>query len=97
MTDMAYEGSKVERKSKAIGKSIIRAIQAGLNNKAVLRTVKAHNPECKTTLASIQWYRKKLRAEGFEIPMSRESRDLNPTEIGKLKDLEDAQKGEYDF
>lgn len=42
------------------------------SNEEVLKDVRKSFPNAGTTLATIQWYRTKLRQEGNNIPTSRE-------------------------
>lgn len=49
---------------KTIGSVAIAAIKDGKSNEEALEAVKAEFPEAKTSLASINWYRNTLRANG---------------------------------
>lgn len=51
------------------------AISAGMDNVDALRFVKEICPGCKTTLACINWYRKKLRERDSQILTSRQVKD----------------------
>jgi hypothetical protein len=73
--------SKDKDKAKApgIGSVAIEAIVAGKTNEEALAAVSAAHPGAKTGMASINWYRNKLRAEGAKlkgsskpVPTSRE-------------------------
>lgn len=47
-----------------VGSVAIAAIKAGKSNEEALAAVKEALPDAKTSLASINWYRNKLRADG---------------------------------
>mgnify|MGYP000526583416 CR=1 FL=1 len=47
-----------------VGTVAIEALKAGKTNEEVLKVVKAKFPDAKTSLASINWYRNKLRTTG---------------------------------
>ncbi len=47
-----------------VGAVAIKAIKDGKNNEETLAVVKAQFPDAKTSLASINWYRNKIRADG---------------------------------
>ncbi len=73
--------AKTNEKDKApgVGDIAITAIKEGKTNEEVLEIVQKAHPEGKTTMASINWYRGKLRGEGAKlkgsskpIPTSRE-------------------------
>lgn len=53
-----------EENKTTIGSVAVEAIKAGKSNEETLEAVKAEFPEAKTSLASINWYRNKLRADG---------------------------------
>lgn len=57
---------------KTIGSVAVEAIRAGQSNEQALEAVKAAFPEAKTSLASINWYRNKLRSDGEKVPTARE-------------------------
>ncbi len=58
--------SKDEAKAKkpGVGDAAIKAIKSGMNNEDALAAVLKEFPEAKTSLASINWYRNKLRSDG---------------------------------
>lgn len=66
--------SEEKQKKVTIGDVAVEAIRAGKTNQEALDAVKAKFPEAKTTLASVNWYRNKLRADGEDVPSAR---DLN--------------------
>lgn len=47
-----------------VGTVAIEAVKAGKTNEQALEAVKKKFPDAKTSLASINWYRNKLRADG---------------------------------
>lgn len=62
-----------EKKSKnGVGKLAIEMIKNGFTNEEVLETIKEKFPKAKTTMASVNWYRNKLRGEGANVLTSRE-------------------------
>lgn len=70
----AEETQKPARKPRGpgVGAKAKDLIRAGCTNEEVLAAVQDAFPEAKTSLASINWYRNKLRADGEEVPTSRE-------------------------
>jgi hypothetical protein len=69
---------KTEKKPRVqkdgVGKLAQELILAGGDNESVFNAVKAKFPEAKTSMASINWYRNKLRGEGKGVKTSRELR-----------------------
>lgn len=63
-----------KQKKPGVGSVAIEAIRAGKTNEEALEAVKEAFPEAKTSLASINWYRNKLRSDGEEVPTARELR-----------------------
>lgn len=61
-------------KKVGVGSVATDAILAGKTNEEVLKLVQAQFPDKKTTPASINWYRNKLRADGHNVKTSRELR-----------------------
>jgi hypothetical protein len=77
MTKAAAEKPAKEPKAPkgpTVGDVAIEAIRAGKTNEETLAVVKAKFPEAKTKLASINWYRNKLRSEGEKVPTAREQK-----------------------
>jgi hypothetical protein len=72
--------AKTEPKEKApkkepkrgVGAVAIEAIRAGKTNEETLDIVRGEFPDAKTTLASVNWYRNKLRGDGESVPMARD-------------------------
>lgn len=61
-----------EPKAPGIGDIIRTAIRDGKTNAEALEIVLGLKPDANTTLASVNWYRNKLRKMGEDIPTSRE-------------------------
>ena len=57
---------------RGVGTAAIEAIRTGQTNEETLNTVMAEFPEAKTTLASVNWYRNKLRTDGEDVPTARD-------------------------
>ena len=51
------------QKKRTIGEIAIAAIKAGKNNDEALAAVKKEYPNGRTSKASINWYRRKLRSQ----------------------------------
>ncbi len=54
-----------------IGSLAEKELRAGKTNQDTLNVVKRRFPEANTTLASVAWYRSKLRREGEKVPTDR--------------------------
>lgn len=54
-----------------IGRVAEKALRDGLSNEEVLQAVKKAFPDSNTSMASINWYRNKLRSEGEDVKTSR--------------------------
>ena len=58
---------------RGVGTVVIEALKAGKTNEEALAVVQAEFPDAKTSLASVGWYRNKLRADGDKsVKTSRE-------------------------
>ncbi len=57
-----------------IGEAAKRAITEGATNEETLNAVKEKFPQAATSLASVSWYRSKLRKDDPNIPTDREAR-----------------------
>lgn len=62
----------VKEKVPGIGDKAKELIRAGKTNDEVLAGIKEAFPDANTSMASVNWYRNKLRSEGEKIPTSRE-------------------------
>ncbi len=61
-----------DKPKKNIGTVAKDAIRAGKTNEAALEAVMKAFPDAKTSLASINWYRQKMRGDGEDVPTARE-------------------------
>lgn len=61
-----------EPKGPGVGDVAKELIRAGKTNEEVLAAVKEQFPDAKTSMASINWYRNKLRSDGENVPTARE-------------------------
>ena len=68
---------------KTIGSVACDAIRAGKTNGDALAVVMKVFPEAKTSLASINWYRNKLRGAGEKVPTARELKKKDPKKGAK--------------
>lgn len=72
------EPAPEKEKRRGVGDAAIEAIRAGKTNEQALNAVREEFPDAKTSLASINWYRNKLRSDGEKgdngkkIPSARE-------------------------
>lgn len=62
----------IKEKVPGIGDKAKELIRAGKTNDEVLEGVKAAFPDSNCSMASVNWYRNKLRTDGEKIPTSRE-------------------------
>ncbi len=75
VTEVAPEAEVevVKVPKRGVGTVAIEAIKAGADNLAALAAVRAEFPDAKTTLASVNWYRNKLRTDGDKsVPTARD-------------------------
>jgi hypothetical protein len=68
---------KTKEPKQGVGFVATQAILAGDTNEQAFAKVQAAFPEAKTSMASINWYRNKLRQDGKEVKTSRELRAAN--------------------
>lgn len=93
MTDSTEEKAKKEPKQ-GVGFVATQAILAGKTNEEAFKAVQEAFPEAKTSMASINWYRNKLRSDGHDVKTSRELRAASkPAKEPKVK-KEKKAKGE---
>ncbi len=64
--------AKKKTPKRGVGTVAIEAIRAGKTNEETLKVVQKEFPDAKTSLASINWYRNKLRSDGEKVPTARE-------------------------
>lgn len=67
-----------ENRWTSIGKVAEEAIRSGRTNQEALEIVRKKFPDAATTLASVAWYRAKLRREGEAVPTDRQARLKRP-------------------
>lgn len=86
---MSHEDKKEKAKKEpkqGVGFVATQAILAGKTNEEAFAEVQKAFPEAKTSMASINWYRNKLRQEGKDVKTSRELRAANkPAKEPKAK------------
>lgn len=80
-----------EPKGPGVGDVAKELIRAGKTNEEVLAAVKEQFPEAKTSMASINWYRNKLRGDGENVPTARE---LKADATAEQKAEKERQKAE---
>lgn len=91
------EAPKAEKAPKAPGVGAVakELILEGKSNQEVLEAIQARFPEAKTTVASINWYRNKMRADGVEgVKTSREIKAANKPAPAPKEKKAKAKKGE---
>ena len=87
MADEAKTEDKTPKRG--VGTVAVESICAGMTNEAALEAVKAEFPDAKTSLASINWYRNKLRTDevqgtdGKPIPTARGLKKAAKAEAGE--------------
>jgi membrane protein involved in colicin uptake len=91
-TSSAVEAPK--EKVPGVGDLAKELIRDGKTNEQVLEAVKAKFPEAKTSMASINWYRNKLRTDGEQVPTARELKADGKAEAKAAKDAEKLAKAE---
>lgn len=81
------EAKTEEKKEKgpSIGSVAMEAIRKGATNQEALEAVQAQFPDCNTSLASINWYRTKLRKDGEPVKSSRELKAAAAEAAGETK------------
>jgi len=80
MSNDKTDKKEAKASKRGVGTAALEAIRAGKTNEETLTIVKAEFPEAKTSLASINWYRNKLRSDGEEVPTARELKKAAKTE-----------------
>lgn len=89
-TEELNENTKV--KAPGVGDLAKDLIRSGHTNEEVLAAVKEKFPEAKTSMASINWYRNKLRGDGEEVPTARELKADAKAGTKAAKEAEKAEK-----
>ena len=80
-----------EPKAPGVGDVAKELIRAGKTNEEVLAQVKEQFPESKTSMASINWYRNKLRTDGENVPTARELKADSKAEEKAKREAEKAE------
>lgn len=94
-----------EPKGPGVGDVAKTLIREGKTNEQVLAAIKEQFPEAKTSMASINWYRNKLRSDGEDVPTARSlkadtkaeakaAKEAAKAEAKAAKDAEKAAKAE---
>jgi hypothetical protein len=73
MTSETAAPAATEEKVKepGVGDLAKALIRGGKTNEEVLAEIKVQFPEAKTSMASVNWYRNKLRSDGESVPTAR--------------------------
>ena len=66
------EAEQPKEKTPGVGDVAKDLIRGGQTNEEVLAAIKKQFPNAKTSMASINWYRNKLRGDGENVPTARE-------------------------
>lgn len=86
------EETKTEKVT--VGSIACAAIREGKTNEEALKAVQEAIPDAKTSLASINWYRNKLRADGEDVPtaseLKKKAREEAKAAEAEAKDVPDA-------
>lgn len=94
-----------EPKGPGVGDVAKTLIREGKTNEQVLAAIKEQFPDAKTSMASINWYRNKLRSDGEDVPTARSlkadskaeakaAKEAAKAEAKAAKDAEKAAKAE---
>lgn len=81
-----------EPKAPGVGDVAKGLIRDGKTNEEVLAAIKEQFPDAKTSMASINWYRNKLRGDGENVPTARELKADAKAETKAAKEAEKAEK-----
>lgn len=101
----AENAESKEPKGPGVGDVAKTLIREGKTNEQVLAAIKEQFPEAKTSMASINWYRNKLRSDGEDVPTARSlkadskaeakaAKEAAKAEAKAAKDAEKAAKAE---
>lgn len=80
-----------EPKGPGVGGVAKTLIREGKTNEQVLAAIKEQFPDAKTSMASINWYRNKLRSDGEDVPTAR---SLKADSKAEAKAAKEAAKAE---
>ena len=89
--DVKNEAAEKEPKAPGVGDVAKDLIRGGKTNEEVLAAIKEQFPDAKTSMASINWYRNKLRGDGENVPTARE---LKADAKAETKAAKEAAKAE---
>lgn len=90
-TNTGAEEAK-EPKGPGVGDVAKTLIREGKTNGQVLAAIKEQFPEAKTSMASINWYRNKLRSDGEDVPTARSLKADSKAEAKAAKEAARAEK-----
>lgn len=79
---------EVKEKVPGVGDMAKQLVRDGKTNEEVLAAVKEAFPDAKTSMASINWYRNKLRGDGESVPTARELKAGSKAETKAAKEAE---------
>lgn len=85
------EEVEVKAKVPGVGDLAKDMIRNSATNEQVLAAVKEKFPEAKTSMASINWYRNKLRGDGEDVPTARELKAETKAEDKAAKEAAKAE------
>lgn len=89
------EAEQPKDKTPGVGDVAKDLIRGGKTNEEVLAAIKEQFPDAKTSMASINWYRNKLRGDGENVPTARELKADARAEKKKAKEAaKEAAKAE---
>ena len=86
----AAAAAEAKEKTPGVGDVAKDLIRGGKTNEEVLAAIKEQFPDAKTSMASINWYRNKLRGDGENVPTARELKADARAEKKKAKEAEKA-------
>lgn len=91
-TNTAGENTETkEPKGPGVGDVAKTLIREGKTNEEVLAAIKEQFPDAKTSMASVNWYRNKLRTDGEDVPTAR---SLKADSKAEAKAAKEAAKAE---
>ncbi len=86
------EAEQPKEKTPGVGDVAKDLIRGGKTNEEVLAAIKEQFPDAKTSMASINWYRNKLRGDGENVPTARELKADAKAEQKAAKEAAKAKK-----
>ncbi|URA07033.1 hypothetical protein P9A47_gp65 [Xanthomonas phage Elanor] len=92
-TNTAGEATEpTKEKAPGVGDVAKTLIREGKTNEEVLASIKEQFPDAKTSMASINWYRNKLRSDGEDVPTARSLKADAKADTKAAKDAAKAEK-----